>query len=267
MIFRSTIKDRVWGGTGATKHLLALLVLVVTLSEAVAVAQSCPGENSVVRVGMLVVQPSQLPPRLERYRGVPFLPIAFGTGFVVSEGGQVVTTLHVIRRAEKLGSEIPVAGKKLVVCVNRPTELYECHEVGIIAVDQAHDLALLKMKNVRPTASLSAVRLSPKKPVEGTQIWAAGYPGDTRGAQLAVTTGTFLGAGYSYAARAPSTASMPGSGFWFGEMSVEGGASGAPVYLKDGSVIGVLVNRSTTHAIAGFVPAQHVIALLACKAK
>jgi S1-C subfamily serine protease len=242
--------------------MLALLICVVALTVGEGAAQFYPAENSILHVGILVVQPSHLPPGLEKYRGIAFLPIAFGTSFVVSREGHVVTTLHVIKRAEKLGSEILVGGKKLVVCANRPAGLYECDEARIIALDEDHELALLKMKSIRCAASLSAVRLSPTKPMEGTQIWAAGYPGN-KGGQLTITVGTFLSAGQSDSALAPSRSPTPGERFWFADMVVEKGASGGPIYLQDGSVIGVLVNRSTTHAIAGFVPAQHVIALMA----
>jgi len=242
--------------------MLALLICVVALAVGEGAAQFYPAENSILHVGILVVQPSHLPPGMEKYRGITFLPMAFGSGFVVSREGHIVTTLHVIKRAEKLGSEIPVGGKKLIVCANRPARLYECDEARIIALDEGHQLALLKMKSIRRAQSLSAVRLSPSKPMEGTQIWAAGYPGN-KGGQLTMTAGTFLGAGQSDTALAPSGFPLSGERFWFAEMTVENGASGGPVYLQDGSVIGVVVNRSATHAIAGFVPAQHVIALMA----
>ena len=242
--------------------MLALLICVVALTVGEGTAQFYPAENSILHVGILVVQPSHLPPSLEKHRGIAFLPVAFGTGFVVSREGHVVTTLHVIRRAEKLGSEVLVGGKKIVVCANRPARLYECDEVRIIALDEDHELALLKMKSIRRAASLSAVRISPTQPMEGTQIWAAGYPGN-KGGQLTMTAGTFLGAGQSDTALAPSNSPTSGERFWFAEMIVENGASGGPVYLQDGSVIGVVVNRSATQAIVGFVPAQHVIALMA----
>lgn len=248
-----------WGRDMGYFKLLVVLICSAALSQAI--AQFCPVRDSIVHVGLLVVQPTRLPPSLEKYQGISFLPIAFGTGFIVSEDGHVVTTLHVIRRAEKLGTEIPVAGKKLVICANRPAELYDCDEVRIIAIDQDHELALLKMKSVPPTARLSVVRLSPTKPMEGDQIWAAGYPGEKRG-QLTVTTGTFLGAGQSDAALVTSSSPMPGERFWFAEMTVENGTSGGPVYLQDGSVVGLVVNRSATRAIAGFVPAQYVIGLM-----
>ena len=242
--------------------MLALLICVVALTVSEGAAQFYPAENSVVHVGILLVQPSKLPPGLERYQGITFLPMAFGSGFVVSREGYIVTTLHVIRRAEKLGSEILVSGKKLVVCANRPTRLYDCDEARIIALDEDYQLALLKMKSIRRAESLSAMRLSPTKPMEGTQVWAAGYPGN-KGGQLTITAGTFLGAGQSDTAPAPSGFPTSGERLWFAEMTVERGASGGPVYLQDGSVIGVVVNRSATHAIVGFVPAQHVIALMA----
>jgi serine protease Do len=246
---------------GSKERLRALLICVVALTVSEGAAQFYPAENSIVHIGILVVQASYLPPGLEKYRGITFLPMAFGSGFVVSREGHIVTTLHVIKRAEELGSEILVGGKKLVVCANRPARLYECDEARIIALDEDHQLALLKMKSMRHAESLSAVRLSPSKPMEGTQVWAAGYPRN-KGGQLTIAVGMFLGAGQSDTALAPSSSPTSGERFWFAQMTVENGASGGPVYLQDGSVIGVVVYRSATHPIVGFVPAQHIIALM-----
>lgn len=241
-------------------RLFAILICGVALNEAV--AQFCPARNSIVHVGILVVQPTRLPPPLEKYEGISFLPIAFGTGFNVSEDGHVVTTLHVIRRAEKLATEIPPTVKKLVVCANRPAELYDCDEARVIGVDQHHDLALLKTKGARRTATVSVMQLSPAKPLEGTLVWAAGYPGDKKGL-LVVAVGRFLGTGQTDAAVATGRSTAPDERFWFAKLAVENGDSGGPVYVQNGSVIGVVVNRSKKDAIAGFVPAQHVIDLMA----
>jgi S1-C subfamily serine protease len=235
-----------------------LPAIILGLSWGNVAAQSTLAGNSVVPVGLLVFQPTHLPPSLERFEGQDvFLPIAFGTGFVVSETGYVVTALHVIKRAEATLPTIQSSAKEMVVCLGVSPEPLDCEEVMIAASDESNDLALLKIKNARLTAALRPVHLSAERPLRGTEIWAAGYSERTAG-RLVVATGTFSQEDRPTPAESPA----PASRMWLANLVVENGDSGSPVYLHDGSVIGMVVTRSESHTVTGFVPAQHVIDLL-----
>jgi S1-C subfamily serine protease len=242
-------------------YLLPLLVLGLALGDLV--AQSPPVANSVLPVGLLVIQPTHLPQSLEQFEGqVVLLPIAYGTGFVVREDGYVVTALHVIRKAESRLSEIQASGKQIVVCVNLPGALEDCKEVEVVATDDRNDLAVLKIKRLKGAETLPALPLTSEKPTENTEVWAAGYPERERG-RLVVASGRFASRGLSEDALIKDDLRTDDGKLWFAKMTPENGASGGPVFLRNGSVIGVVVNRSDPPAMAGFVPAQHVIDLLA----
>jgi S1-C subfamily serine protease len=236
-----------------------LATIILGLTWGTAIAQSTLTADSVVSVGLLVIQPTHLPPSLERFEGQDvFLPIAFGTGFVVSETGYVVTALHVIKRARAILPSIQSSAKEMVVCLGVSPEALDCEEVMIAARDESNDLALLKIKKARLTEALRPVHLSAERPVRGTEIWAAGYSERT-GGRLVVATGTFF---QEDEPADPVESAAPASRMWLANLVVESGDSGSPVYLHDGSVIGVVVTRSDSHAVTGFVPAQHVIDLL-----
>jgi S1-C subfamily serine protease len=200
---------------------------------------------------------------LQQFEGQSvFLPIAYGTGFVVREDGYVVTALHVVRKAETRLSEIQASGKQVVVCLNRPASSYECKEVEVVGTDERNDLALLKIKRPKGAETLRALPLTQETPTPDTEVWAAGYP-ERDARKLVVAPGKFSSRDVSDDASAKGHPATRTERLWFAEMTVENGESGGPVYLRNGSVIGVMVTRSDTRAIAGFVPAQHVMDLLA----
>jgi len=237
--------------------LLPTIILGLTWGNAS--AQSTLAGHSVVPVGLLVIQPTHLPPSLERFEGRDvFLPIAFGTGFVVSDTGYVVTALHVIKRAQAILPRIQSSAKEMVVCLGVWPEPPDCEEIMIAASDEPNDLALLKIKKARLTEALRPVHLSAERPLRGTEIWAAGYSERT-GGRLVVATGTFSQQdGPADLVESAASATR----MWLANLVVENGHSGSPVYLHDGSVIGMVVTRSDSHAVTGFIPAQHVIDLL-----
>jgi serine protease Do len=209
-----------------------------------------------------VIQPTTLPQSLERFEGQDvFLPIAYGTGFVVSDAGYVVTALHVVRSAESRLPNIQSAGKQMVVCLGASPEPLDCKEVKIVGTDERNDLALLKIKRPNPAEMLHAMHLGSERPALGTEVWAAGYPART-GGRLVVALGTFSNGDLPDDGVAEDEPAAPARKMWLADMAVEDGTSGGPVYLHDGSVIGVVVTRSEAHTVAGFVPAQFVIDLL-----
>ena len=118
------------GGDMRWRWLLPFMLVWLALGDAV--SQSPPAGNSVLPVGLMVIQPTRLPQSLQQFEGQPvFLPIAYGTGFVVREDGYVVTALHVVRKAESRLPEIQASGKQVVVCLNTPAGSPECKEVEV----------------------------------------------------------------------------------------------------------------------------------------
>ena len=241
---------------------LPLPLLLLGMAQGTAVAQAPPAGNSILPVGLMVIQPTRLPQSLQQFEGQSvFLPIAYGTGFVVSEDGYVVTALHVVRKAESRLYEIQASGKQVVVCLNATAGSYECKQVEVVGTDERNDLAMLKIKEAKGAESLRALPLTTEKPTDDTDVWAAGYPEHEVG-KLVVASGKFASGDIPDNRLANDDLTSQDSKLWFAQMTVENGESGGPVYLRNGSVIGVMVTRSDNQAITGFVPAQHVIDLL-----
>jgi len=259
---RIGVESFLWGEDMRRWTVILLLLSVWGLIPGDAFPQSTPVGNSVVSVGLLVIQPTSLPEPLDRFDGQNvFLPIAFGTGFVVSEDGYVVTARHVISRAERRLPNIQSAGKQMVVCLGASPEPVDCKEVKIVGTDDRNDLALLKIKRPKRAELPRALHLGSERPARGTEVWSAGYPART-GGRLVVAPGTFSSSDRSDDSVVESESAAPTLRMWLADMAVEDGASGGPVYLQDGSVIGVVVTRSVAHTVTGFVPAQRVIDLL-----
>jgi S1-C subfamily serine protease len=203
----------------------------------------------------MAVQPTRLPQSLQQFEGrAEFLPIAYGTGFVVREGGYVVTALHVVRKADARKLDIQASAKQVVVCLNAAAGAYECKEVEVVATDDRNDLAILKIKRPSDADTLLPLALTAEEPAHNADVWGAGYPDDSAG-KLIVNSGKFSGGDVAKDAAARR--------LWLAEIQVENGESGGPVLRRDGAVIGVMVTRSDSRAITGIVPAQQVIDLLA----
>jgi S1-C subfamily serine protease len=238
------------------RNLLPLFdVLIVSLALCRAAGQPPTSEGSVLLVGIYIVQPTRLPVSFDNFgTQTVFLPVAYGTGFVVREDGYVVTARHVITRAESRLGEIHAAFKWMAVCSEGLNGSYDCKRVNVVATDDRTDLAVLKI--MQPKAkSLPTLQLTSQQPSPGTEVWVAGY---SRG-RLSVRSGRFLGASGFPAEIAPEVRLR----LWLVALTVTNGTSGGPIYLRDGSVIGVVVARSDKGPVAGFVPARHVTDLLA----
>lgn len=91
----------------------------------------------------------------------------FGTGFVVGDGYHVITNAHVAQKKLKAASK-----EKLVVFVGTGKQ-GKVREARILALDEAHDLALLRITGTRlPTLSIGDSR----KVREGESYAFTGFP-------------------------------------------------------------------------------------------
>ena len=91
-----------------------------------------------------------------------------GTGFVVGDGNQAVTNLHVLPDANE-----NMVNATLVVQVRRPSGDLSMRQATVLQVDQVHDLALLRFEG----ASAPALRIGDSEAVrEGQSLAFIGFP-------------------------------------------------------------------------------------------
>lgn len=90
-----------------------------------------------------------------------------GTGFVILDGTYVITNYHVIPKA------LDAAQKERLVIITSGSSQYGDRDAEIVALDPAHDLALLKLSGKPMSAlALGSGALLP----EGTDIAITGFP-------------------------------------------------------------------------------------------
>ena len=150
-----------------------------------------------------------------------------GTGFSVSESGDVITNFHVIEECDAVN--IIYNGNEI--------------EATIAATDQHHDLALLK-GDFKPDYFFTF----DDKPIEPrTAINVAGFPSEYGISTVPVVTEGII-------------SSTVGDRDIISEFridaAIQGGNSGGPVFDKDGNVIGIVVSgytENTNFAIKGYV--------------
>jgi S1-C subfamily serine protease len=141
-----------------------------------------------------------------------------GTGFVAAPG-YILTNYHVVQGA----------GRIVVM-----TGAGEDHEtaVKIVAQDEEHDLALLKVDG--PAAELPALRLSDAEAVPGDRVATFGYPG-----------GGTLGEKIKFSAGAVSSLPEPSyDNMYLLDLRVNPGNSGGPLFDQYGRVIGMIARKS-----------------------
>ena len=172
----------------------------------------------------------------------------YGTGFLVTERGLLVTALHVLRNAQRdePAEELRAGFTSANSAVARPGIV----SVGLeaIAEDEAHDLAVLQLtRNVlistprppSPSGNVTPCRvvtLDPIRPPDGTPVAVSGY---AVGNAAVVTTMGCISTAWHRGNPVPEGAS------WFLiDAWVDGGSSGAPVYrIADAAVIGICKGR------------------------
>ncbi|MEO8546226.1 MAG: serine protease, partial [Burkholderiaceae bacterium] len=91
-----------------------------------------------------------------------------GTGFVVADGNQVVTNLHVLPDANE-----NMANATLVVQVRRPGGELSMRQATVVRVDKVHDLALLRFEG----AAAPVMRIGDSEAArEGQSVAFTGFP-------------------------------------------------------------------------------------------
>lgn len=144
-----------------------------------------------------------------------------GTGFFITTSGLIMTNHHVIDDASKI----------FVRGVNGNTE--SRWEADVIAVNDTHDLAILKIKDTTLLCTLPFT-IRDNEAEMGEEVFTLGYPmTSSLGKEIKLTTGIVSAeSGYkddptSFQISAP----------------VQPGNSGSPVFDKAGNLIGVITSK------------------------
>ncbi len=144
---------------------------------------------------------------------------SYGTGFLVSADGYIVTNYHVVDGAQKY--------KIKGVEGDFTTE----YEADIVAKDVNNDLVLLQLKNKTVHFSTPPYTLHTSAASTGEDIFILGYPlGPLLGDEIKLTTGVISaksGVAGNVSSYQISAAAQPGN-------------SGGPLFDSDGNVLGVV---------------------------
>jgi len=143
-----------------------------------------------------------------------------GTGFVIAEGGYVLTAAHVVRGADEI--TVRWEGRR--------------YRATTVAMNTAHDLALLLVADAPP---MPVVVLGVDPPDLGDEATAVGYPtGTARATSLTTTV-----AGLEWWAVSPSGGVL--SDLIATREPFRPGYSGAPLVNASGEVVGVVTGSLT----------------------
>jgi len=179
------------------------------------------------------------------------------TGFLVNEDGYILTNAHVVDDARRCLAASP--GGKIVAKYGRPTSrAAQAVSCDVVAVDEDHDLAILKTEAPLPSeAGESSLALSASAVPDGTRVAVTGHPAFTWQPQ------TFHGMVVGRAAVALNDRSNRQSDVLVVDIDLQRGASGSPVYLESGAVVGIVERkRPGQPAQTVAVPIGYAIRLL-----
>lgn len=149
------------------------------------------------------------------YKKIGFGRSMTGTGVVVGNNGLIMTAYHLVRRTPL--AEISLNGFNVPSTLVRgfkPKKVF----AAVIGVDEAHDIALLKV--VYPGQHFRAVRLR-NSVQKGLQVFTIGFPGEF---EKHVTAGTV---------------SSFDEGYTMTDVAIAHGSSGGGLFDADGKLVGL----------------------------
>jgi serine protease Do len=179
------------------------------------------------------------------------------TGFLVNEEGYILTNAHVVEDARRCLAASPGTKimAKLAQAGGRAARAVSCDVVGL---DDLHDLAVLRAE--RPPSAEERpgfVRLDPAEVTDGTPVAVTGHPA------FAWHPATQHGEVMRRTTLGLSEKSAEKSTILVLDIPLERGASGSPVYVESGGVVGVVERQNPSRPSETVaVPIRYAIELL-----
>jgi serine protease Do len=179
------------------------------------------------------------------------------TGFVVNEEGYILTNAHVVDDARRCLASSP--GAKIVAkygaAASRSVQAVSC---DVVALDEEHDLAILKPERPATSQPLHTfLRLNPQPVSAGTSVTVTGHPSFLWQPQ------TRQGKVTGRESLALDDANASPSEVIVINIPLQRGASGSPVYLASGAVVGIVERQHASQPSATVaVPVGYAIRLL-----
>lgn len=169
----------------------------------------------------------------------------WGTGFVVSSDGHIVTNAHVVEDAQRV-----------------TVYLKNTHKLTakVVRTQESDDLALLKVEAPSP---LNTVALGEDQSGEGVEIGVTGYPMPPTLIRLGLGLDSSSVHGILSGRRTTEGGFFPGNVVTQMDVPISPGNSGSPVYLaENGKVVGVAVSHIEGSALNFAVPVSKVKQLM-----
>jgi len=180
-----------------------------------------------------------------------------GTGFFVHEGGYVVTALHVIQQIARMANEAnrPVQVNVGIAHTNSENMRanFTVTDCEVVDADEVYDLALVRLGRNPLAGELGTgivvgevaiplpaqvAAIDPDRPEDGEPIAVSGYP--LSNPVLITNAGHLASVWHSESRRDFQPGVSPLVDWYFGDVEVNPGNSGGPVYrVETAEVIGV----------------------------
>jgi hypothetical protein len=222
--------------TGLSRALGRLLAALFVWANAMAAAQGAPQD---IVAKSLVYLKIDFTPTKGQNSGVPQTDQA--TGFLVSEDGFILTSYHLLeKKLEYAGDNV-----KVTAAVGDPEA--QASTAAIVNGVQPLDVLLLKIRTTQALPYLTLGRAGGLS--VGGQVFTSGFHGTEPFNSQGTVSNKFgpLGLGY----------------LWTLNMAVASGQSGSPVYIADGTVVGILKGENKGGNVGYMVPIEFADALIA----
>jgi S1-C subfamily serine protease len=178
------------------------------------------------------------------------------TGFLISAEGHILTNAHVVEDARRCLASSP--GAKIVAKFGsgdgRAAEALAC---DVIAKDEDRDLAILRTDSAPPADwRLVPLRLRREPVPVGTRVWVTGHPSFRWEAK------TYSGRVVALRSMALNGSRSPHAEVLVLDIPLRRGASGSPVYIDSGEVIGIIERQGTDRLETVAVRSSEAVKLL-----
>ena len=182
------------------------------------------------------------------------------TGFLINDEGYILTNAHVVEDARRCLASSP--GAKILAKFGpgdgRTVGAVAC---DVIAMDEDHDLALIRMERP-PIEDLhgTSLRLRRDPVPTGNRVWVTGHPSFRWQAK------TYQGKVIARESVALGDSGSMRTEVLILDIPLQRGASGSPVYLESGEVIGVIERQRASNRLETVaVPISIAVELLEAK--